>query len=143
MKWRPISELSDEQKDGRWWTFAGEFYNEIKKIEGERFCGKDLEQYRYCNVEKSWMSDEGSCIDAADICETHFLSEPLPDFPKPQKMEWRRFGDELPQDETEILVYVPEGCRRGGFTAMYSRRLNVIDHEDHWSWMPIIPPEDE
>jgi hypothetical protein len=123
MKWRPISELSDEQRDGRWWLFL---YSDFSGIEERRF-NKEAPDNWETMSDWSYLPDYG-----------YFLSEPLPDFPKPQKMEWRKFEDEMPEDGSEIIIW----SKHLGLIHYHSCNKNY-PYEVGSSWMPIIPPEDE
>ena len=161
MKWRPISELSDEQRDGRWWVFGSfNWTTELKRDENISFTAKCINEYRYCQGFCSWINDEGELLeDGVDIPHgDFFLSEPLPDLPKPLKMEWRRLRDEWPSNGELVFVYRtnpesnerhPEVCvcegenlchydsgAYGGLVRKYSK--SFVGH-----WMPIIPPEKE
>jgi hypothetical protein len=115
-------------------------YTEVKQFEGPRFSGKDLEQYRYCKEKECWMDYNGSDVDSQYICESHFLSEPLPDFPKPMKMEWRKFEDEMPEEESNILIMF-DNKKYMVYTNFDSRVLSIAGPEEARYWMPIIPPE--
>jgi hypothetical protein len=126
MKWRPISELSDKQRDGRGWVF--------KKLDQSNLIAKW--------VNNSWAyddDDDTSCYTQADQYD-YFLSEPLPDLPKPQKMEWRKFEDEMPEEESNILIMF-DNKKYMVYTNFDSRVLSIAGPEKAEYWMPIIPPE--
>lgn len=136
MKWRPISELSDEQKDGRWWLFG----SQNKPLENAYY-----ENCRYCSKIKRWVNESlDDCYqgeDDKDGIPTHdfFLSEPLPNLPKPMKMEWRRFDEEAPEESQDILV-----CEAKTGTIFRVKFCDgLTNYKTHWKWMPIIPPEGE
>jgi len=142
MKWRPISELSDEQRDGRWRLFL--------------FLDKDE-----CPIFKSLMCHYGRWRDRDDnpiekLKVTHFFSHPLPDLPKPLKMEWRRFEDELPSVGQEIVTSSMMSHFEGGIVSnrrtynsigvdseylIFIKKYKINTH--NCFWMPIVPPEDE
>lgn len=132
MKWRPISELSDEQRDGRWWVFTtGEPQEPTTTA-----C-------KFCHYE-GWRDDIGEepYLKNGIPNYNYFLSEPLPDFPKPQKMEWRKFEDEMPEEESNILIMF-DNKKYMVYTNFDSRVLSIAGPEKAEYWMPIIPPEDE
>lgn len=128
MKWRPIKELSDEQRDGRWWTFSSI---------NSPLTNNYVRQYRYHSKDTGWMNEDGEFLYALgydDVYLDFFLSEPLPDLPKPLKMEWIRFEDETP-NATETILCIDE-----------YNVPNVLDAHDpkikqYTHWMPIISPE--
>ncbi|MEY4332754.1 MAG: hypothetical protein RLZZ196_1492 [Bacteroidota bacterium] len=129
MKWRQISELGDEQKDGRWWIFS---------------IGKEFEPTTTAIkfLENEWVDDlfDCVCIDEKGIPKyKYFLSEPLPDFPKPLKMEWRKFNEVSPCQDQLILVSENVGSRP--FVVTFCDGLT--NYKTHWYWMPIVPPEGE
>ena len=152
MKWRPISELSDEQRDGRWWTFGGfNWTKEEKRNENVSFTAKCINEYRYCKGFCSWINDEGELLDDTTSVPygDFFLSEPLLDFPKLQKMEWRKFRDEWPEEGQEVFVFggSADVCVCEG--DLLIQRCTFRDRPDEYPrnadchWMPIIPPEGE
>ena len=145
MKWRPISELSDEQRDGRWWGFSDAQSEKINLS-----CGLSINTcysitwLRFCpssdGYKQAWL-----CEDMSAWCEDlipekkYFLSEPLPEFPKPQKMEWRKFNEVSPCQDQLILVSENVGSRP--FVVTFCDGLT--NYKTHWYWMPIVPPEGE
>ena len=132
MKWRPISELSDEQRDGRWVLFAkvSEFscvYKEIQELCWARGSGGMVGWFNENDI-LQFTNDEINTYD-------YFLSEPLPDLPKPQKMEWRKFEDEMPEEDQLILVHHLDD-------KTFYKSFGKCDNKAYTYWMPIIPPED-
>lgn len=145
MKWRPISELSDEQRDGRWVIFARETYDiesEGYSVNAKHICEFQFLNGRWRDECLSAWSDVPQSI--PDFCD-YFLSEPLPDLPKPQKMEWRKFEDEMPQGFPVIILLENKD--------IFSKRILIIENACALEklrfsgqlnfWMPIIPPEGE
>lgn len=129
MKWIPISELSDEQRDGRLWLFAED----------------NKDQWRHAKYFKDgvWRIPDGRPFyQGKSIQADYFLSEPLPDLPKPQKMEWRKFEDEMPEEESNILIMF-DNKKYMVYTNFDSRVLSIAGPEKAEYWMPIIPPEGE
>lgn len=139
MKWRPISELSDEQRDGRWWLFAWH------DNEGHEEVLLRFEDTYWVRCNRSQWSDDGEDPKTSPISDTKgfFCSEPVPDFPKPMKMEWRRFEDNEVPLGYDILLRTEDGTIHrityGCVEFATSKRLcgNKKTH-----WMPIIPPEE-
>lgn len=141
MKWRPISELSNEQRDGRWWVFGSfNWTTELKRDENISFTAKCINEYRYCQGFCSWINDEGELLeDVHDIPHgDFFLSEPLPDLPKPQKMEWRRLEEEWPLNFPIICRLLNRENILIEETYTFEANRKIISY-----WMPIMPPENE
>ncbi len=140
MKWRPISELSDEQRDGRLWVFAWRD-NGAEDIEEVVLKFKD-NYWQYSTNEVEWRCEFGELVPISH--NGFFLSEPLPDLPKPQKMEWRRFEDEIPEEFPVIILLENKD--------IFSKRILIIENACALEklrfsgqlnfWTPIIPPEE-
>lgn len=145
MKWRPIGELSDEQRDGKSWLFArkDDLLFDLFGVSGEPM--------RWSKEDGDWLNSAG-CSYTKGIHEnfSHFLFEPLPDLPKPLKMEWRRFEDEAPQNGQICLIflvnrYVTSVYANGNFLELpcYDGAFFLEGKGNINYWMPIAPPEGE
>ena len=133
MKWRPISELSDEQRDGRWWLF-GSKNDPLTSLYSNQY--KYLEKEGWANVDcvKDDVGTDGL------PWHDYFLDQPLPDLPEPMKMEWRRFDDEMPPTNIQIIVFHKDDNRC--YTADPGVYMNEAK-DTYTHWMPIIPPENK
>ena len=142
MKWRPISELSDEQRDGRWWLFARQAADIVVGEENLY-----IRTAMYLPDHFKWLGWDGEERDVQAFF-SHFSSESVAALPKPQKMEWRTFDDEMPSDCSYILLAIK---RASGYEVL-SGILNedtffcrgvAIKISPSLVWMPIVPPEGE
>ena len=133
MKWRPISELSDEQRDGRVWMikYKDSFIDGLCTF----YRGTWISA---AHGQKKTLKD-AFIIDMEEV--EFFLSEPIPELPKPQKMEWRRFEDERPPTGVKLLCIGEKGTVATWKVNEFA--IESLQSHGYTHWMPIVPPEGE